>query len=84
MNNSTNVIVVAHFNSSIIENIEKGVIFMFDEPLIIVVPQTMSFEELNVVLCQGINADTPKRAMRIRYRFQSQILTIKYSFDQLK
>ena len=46
MDNSINVIVVAHFNGSVIKNTEKDVIFIFDKLLIIVVPQTMAFEEL--------------------------------------
>ena len=54
MDNNANIIVIAYFNGSIIKNIEKYVVFMFDEPLIIFVPQTISFEELNVVLCHGI------------------------------
>ena len=56
MGNSANVTVITHFNSSVIKNIEEGVIFTFDELLIIFVPQTISFEKLNIVLCQGINA----------------------------
>ena len=58
MNNSTNVTVIAHFNDSIIKNIEECGIFMSDEPTYFFIPQITSFEELNAILCQGINADT--------------------------
>ena len=58
MDNSTNVIVVVYFIGSIITNTEQGVIFMSDEPTYFFVPQTMSFEELNVGLCEGINVGT--------------------------
>ena len=68
MDNSANVTIIAYFNGFIIKNIEECVIFVFDKPLIIFVPQTISFEELNVVLYRGINVNTPKRVMRIRYR----------------
>ena len=59
MDNSVNITVIVHFNSSVIKNIEEGVVFKSDESLIIFVPQTISFEELNIVLCQGKNIGTP-------------------------
>ena len=59
---------VVHFNGSVITNTEYGVKFMFDELAYFLVPQTISFEELNVRLCQGINIGIPKRGVRIRYR----------------
>ena len=34
MDNNANIIVIAYFNGSIIKNIEKCVVFMFDEPLV--------------------------------------------------
>ena len=67
MDNSANIIVITYFNGFIIKNTQKGVVFMSEEPLIIFVPQTISFEELNDVLCQGLNTGTPKRVVRIRY-----------------
>ena len=51
MDNSANITVIAHFNGSVIKNIKEGVVFMSDELLIIFIPKTISFEELNVVLC---------------------------------
>ena len=68
MDNSANITVIAHFNDSVIKNIEEGVVFIFDKPLIIFVPQIISFEELKVVLCQDKNTGTLKRVVRIRYR----------------
>ena len=58
MDNSTDITVILHFNGSIIINTEYGVIFMCDEPTCFLIPQIMSFEELNVELCQSINVDT--------------------------
>ena len=69
MDNTANVTIIAHFNSFVIKNTEQGVIFMSNEQTYFFVPQTMSFEELNVGLCQAINIDTQKRVMRIRYRY---------------
>ena len=66
MDNSSNVTVIAYFNGSVIKNTEEGVIFMSDEPFIIFVSQTISFEKLNAVFCQGINTGTLKRVVRIR------------------
>ena len=68
MNNNINVVVVAHFNGFVIKNTEEGVIFMSDEPVYFFVSQTTSFEELNDVLYQGINAGTHKRVVKIKYR----------------
>ena len=84
MDNSTNIIVIAHFNSSIIKNIEECVIFMSDEPFIIFVSQTILFEELNNILCQGINVGIPKRVVRIRYRCPISNLNNKIQFRSVK
>ena len=84
MDNSLNVTVIAHFNGSVIKNTEEGVIFMSDEPLIIFVPQTISFEELNVVLYQGINTNIPKKVVRIRYRCPISNLNNKIQFRPVK
>ena len=83
MDNSVNITVITYLNGFVIKNIEKGVIFMFDKPLIIFVPQT-TFEELNIVLCQGINTGTPKRVVRIEYRCLISNMNNKYSFNRLK
>ena len=80
MDNSANIIAIAHFNGTVIKNTEEGVIFMSDELLIIFVPQTISFEELNVVLCKGINASTLKRVVRIRYKCPISNLNNKIQF----
>ena len=84
MDNSSNVTIVAHFNGSVIKNTEEGVIFMSDEPLIIFIPQAISFEELNDVLCQGINTNTPKKVVRIRYRCPILNLNYKIQFRSVK
>ena len=84
MDSSTNVTVITHFNSSVIKNIEEGVIFMFDESLIIFIPQTISFEELNDVLCQSINDGTLKRVVRIIYRYLISNLNNKIQFRPIK
>ena len=84
MDNSLNVTVIVHFNGSVIKNTEEGVIFMSDEPLIIFVPQTMSFEELNIELCQGINKNSPKRVVRIRYRCPISNVNDKIQFRAVK
>ena len=68
MDYNANVTVITHFNGSIIKNTDEGVIFMSDKSLIIFAPQNISFEELNIVLCQGINAGSSKRVVRIIYR----------------
>ena len=82
MDNNSNIIVIAHFNGSVIKNTEESVIFMSDESLIIFVPQTISFEELNVVLYQGINTGTLKRVVReLNIDVKSQISTTKYSLN---
>ena len=43
MDNTANVTLITHFNGSVIKNIEECMIFMSNEPLIILVPQTISF-----------------------------------------
>ena len=80
MDNSVNITVIVHFNSSVIKSTEEGVVFKSDESLIIFVPQTISFEELNIILCQGINTGTPKRVVRIRYRCPISNLNNKIQF----
>ena len=84
MDNSINITVIAHFNGSIIKNTEEGMVFLFDELLIIFVPQTISFEKLNVVFCQGINTGTLKTVVRIRYRCPISNLNNKIQFRPVK
>ena len=73
MDNSTDITIIAYFNGSVIKNTEHGVIFIYDEPVYFLIPQTMSFEDLNVGdlnvgLCQGIYVSTQKKVVSIRYR----------------
>ena len=84
MDNNTNVTIIIYFNGSIIINTENDVIFMSNEPTYFFVPQTMSFEELNVGLCQGINIGIPKSAMRITYRYPISNLNNNIKFRPVK
>ena len=80
MNRNINITIIVYFNGSITTTIDEGVTFMYDCPTYLLVSQTMSFEELNVELCQNINVSMQKRVERIRFKCPISIINgnIKY------
>ena len=59
--------IIVYFNGDIL-NTNEGVTFVCERPAYFCIPYTMSFAELEGGLCQCVDADTPKRVEKIRYR----------------
>ena len=63
MDRCSEITILVYYNG--IQNIDKGVAFMSSKQAYFAIPQTISFEELNVEFCESINVCTKKRVSTI-------------------
>ena len=80
INSNLEITVIVYYNRSVIQNADEGVASMCSEQAYFVIPQTMSFKELNAGFCENINVGTETRMVRIRYMCPILIINgnIKY------
>ena len=74
------ITILIYYNGYVTQNTNEDVIFMSNEQAYFTILQTISFEELNVGLCESINVSTEKRMVKIRCRCLISIVNrnIKY------
>lgn len=75
MDSNANVTIIVYFKRFVIWTAKEDVTFICDEPIYFMIPQTMSFLGLNIGLCQGVNIDTQKKVVRIKYKCSISIVS---------